>query len=533
MKRRIKTTGILVVVLFLFDIQFPTVGEVNRTKNKEKIKSLHREISDGFLEKWVEQDVAYIITEEEKAAFSRLGTDEERYSFIEQFWIRRDPSPDTIENEYKEEHYRRIAFANVHFSSGKPGWKTDRGRVYITWGPPDQIESHPSGGTSQRPAGEGGGTTQTFPFEVWRYRYLEGEELGNNVELEFVDSSMSNEYRLTMDASDKDALKMVPNAGLTELETMNLAKKEDRFNPASDPRQFEKLGTYAYIMGRAPKVKFKDLEAIVDTKVNFKLLPFDFRFDFVKITDTTVMTPITLQVENRDLTFQNREGIQRAVVNIFGRITTITGRRVQVFEDVVSVDVPDSLFPETLEKRSFYQIQLPLPSGLYRLELVLKDIQSGNTGTIYKGFTVPKFPEDRLSTSSIILANKIDRISSRQLSTGQFMLGGAKVVPNAQEPPAFARGSTVGIWFQIYHLTLDTQTHHPLARIDFVLKAGPNEISRFSEDKQDLVGASSQMTIEKLFPLQELLPGKYCLTVTVTDRLANSQVSQMAPFLIR
>ena len=117
--------------------------ERQKKKNEEKLR---KELETPY-RKWLNEDVAYIITDEERSAFKRLQTDEEREQFIEQFWLRRDPTPDTFENEFREEHYRRIAYANEHYASGIPGWETDRGRIYITFGPPDEIESHPSGGT--------------------------------------------------------------------------------------------------------------------------------------------------------------------------------------------------------------------------------------------------------------------------------------------------------------------------------------------------------------------------------------------------
>ncbi len=104
--------------------------EKERRKREEKLR---KELMTPY-RKWLNEDVTYIITEEERATFKRLQTDEEREQFIEQFWLRRDPTPDSIENEYKEEHYRRIAYANEHFASGIPGWKTDRGRIYIEYG---------------------------------------------------------------------------------------------------------------------------------------------------------------------------------------------------------------------------------------------------------------------------------------------------------------------------------------------------------------------------------------------------------------
>jgi GWxTD domain-containing protein len=515
----------------------------DQKKDKAKEKSLREETSDKFLKKWLDQDVVYIITDEEKAAFKRLTTDDERYQFIEQFWLRRDPSPDTIENETRDEHYRRIAYANERFASGKPGWKTDRGRIYITWGPPDQIESHPSGGSYLRPQEEGGGTTSTFPFETWRYRYLEGQSLGNEVIIEFVDPTMSGEYRMTMDPSEKDALLYVPNAGLTDMEAMGLASKADRFNNTDGTHmgaalggrgirynQFERLQQYVALQ-KPPQIKFKDLETVVNTKLSYNLLPFDYRTDFIKITEDTVLTPITIQLLNKDMTFQSKDGVQRAAVNIYGRISTITGRVAQVFEDVVVQDVPDSLFKQALERKSLYQKAVPLRSGLYKLELILKDLNSGNMGTMYKGFSVPKYEEDKLSTSSIILADNIEKLPLKQVATGQFVIGSSKVHPNVKD--TFSRDKTMGIYFQVYNLAVDEKTHKPSATIEYVLRKGEKEVSRFAEEQDKLTGASQQMTLEKLYPLKDLEPGRYNLVVNVTDNLTKRTISPIAKFEVR
>src|SRR5204863_2430420 len=234
-------------------------------------KALRKELGDTY-HAWINSDVAYIISDEERAAWKQLGTADERDQFIEQFWLRRDPSPDTPENEYKEEHYRRIAYANEHFAAGIPGWKTDRGRMYIMYGPPDSTDSHPSGGTYNRTPEEGGGTTSTYPFETWRYRYLEG--IGTEIEIEFVDDCMCGKYELTMDRSKKDALLNVPGVGLTRYEEMGLASKSDRFNQGglerlgqgpfnrdSTAKEFDRLELYSKVM-RQPAVKFKDLAEV-------------------------------------------------------------------------------------------------------------------------------------------------------------------------------------------------------------------------------------------------------------------------------
>src|SRR5438876_3116907 len=332
-------------------------------KNVQRSREL--ESASRALRKWLDEDVSYVITNEERTAVKALKTDEEREQFIEQFWLRRDPIPDTVDNEFKEEHYRRIAYAHEHYASGIPGWKTDRGRIYIMYGPADEIESHPSGGTYMRPPEEGGGETSTYPFETWRYRYIDG--IGTNVILEFVDPTMTGEYHMTMDPGEKDALLHVPNAGLTQLESMGMASKRDRFSRSDgmttgrslggEPEsmnEFTRLDLYAKIF-KAPSVKFNDLKAVVTSRLSTQLLPFDVRTDYIRVTDESVLTPITIQVANRDLQFQNKDGVMHGVLDIFAQITTPSGRYVNTIEESVVLDVPEHDFQTYVTHRLVYQ----------------------------------------------------------------------------------------------------------------------------------------------------------------------------------
>src|SRR5215212_6793884 len=220
---------------------------------------------------WLDKDVTYIITDEERKAFKKLATDDERERFIEEFWRRRDPDPDTDENEFKEEYYERIAYANEHFSSGIPGWKTDRGRIWIMYGKPDERETHPMGGPYSRMPWEGGGDTTTYPFERWFYRYIAG--VGSGIELEFVDPTGTGEYRLTTNPNDKDALLYVPGAGQTLSEQLGLESRSDRiggFNSSNYQRSQDNPFSKMILMAdlnRPPQVKFSDLADAVNRGV--------------------------------------------------------------------------------------------------------------------------------------------------------------------------------------------------------------------------------------------------------------------------
>jgi len=513
-------------------------------ERKKHDKALEKELASPY-KKWLNEDVIYIITPEEKQAFLRLQTNEEREQFIEQFWLRRDPTPDSPENEFKEEHYRRIAYANEHFASGIPGWKTDRGRLYITWGPPDEIESHPTGGSYQRPFEEGGGETSTYPFEKWRYRYLEG--MGNNVELEFVDPTMSGEYRLTMDPGEKDALLHVANAGATELEAEGRASKQDRFSNTDGTtlgrslgtrpesmNEFTRLELYSKIF-QPPPVKFKDLEAVVSSRIVRNTLPFDYRFDFFRITSDTILVPITVQIPNRALSFQEKNGVQSAAMNLFARVTTVGGRIVQTFEDVIARDFPDTLLEQSLKGYSIYQKAVPLRPGLYRLDVVIKDVNSGNVGVINTRLAVPRYDEDKLASSDIVIADDIQRVSSKEIGLGQFVLGDVKVRPKMDR--SFTPQEHMGIYMQVYNLKVDEKTHKPDAAIEYrVVKNGEKDaapVFQYGETTDKLGDHGEQITLEKTLTLTGFAPGKYKLEIQITDNLAKQTISPTAEFTVK
>ena len=525
----------------------PLKRSITEKQKKQNAKSLKQELSKTY-KKWMDEDVRWIITDEERAAFKQLSNDEERDQFIEAFWQRRDPTPDTVENEFKEEHYRRIAYANEHFPAGIPGWKTDRGQMYIKFGPPDEIESHPSGGSYQRPMDEGGGQTSTFPFEQWRYRYL--EDIGQEVIIEFVDTCMCGDYHMTMDRSEKDALLYVPGAGATLYEQMGMRSKVDRFtgsgverlgsspfNKDLQSKQFDRLEQFAKL-SKPPAVKFKDLEEVVSHKISVNLMPFDVRADFVKVTGDTVLVPVTLQVKNRDITFQNKDGVQRGTVNIFGRVTTLSGRIAQTFEDTVQADIPAELLPKTAENSQIYWKALPLRPGRYRFDIVVKDVNGDRVGTWSRGIVVPEFSEDRLAASSLIVADMMEAVPSKNVGTGSFVIGTTKVRPRVPpadgKPVSFKRNQKMNFWMQVYNLTVDEKTHKPSATVEYnVVNMANNKPVVHTVESTDAMGnVGDQVTLEKTMAAANLQPGLYRIQIKVNDNVSKQTVDPSATFAV-
>jgi GWxTD domain-containing protein len=520
------------------DTAQPSIPANPSENNRRAKKKLRAELSN-IDRTWLMEEVPYIISDEERRAFLGLGTAEEREQFIEMFWRNRNPDPESPVNPVREEHYRRLAYADEHFASGVPGRKTDRGRIYIIWGPPDEIEAHPSGGTYDRPLEQGGGSTSTYPWEMWRYRHLEG--IGENIEIEFVDPSGSGEYHITRDPCEKDALAHVPGAGASLGETLGQSSRSGRFSNSGGTTcplplggisaknsEFESLDRYFRVQ-HAP-ARLKELEPLVSARIAANQIHIEYRADFLRVTSGTVLVPITVQVPNRDMSFQSKEGVYSAKLDLYGRISTPGGVVVQTFEDVVSRDVPESLFQASLKLFSIYQKSVPLRSGLYRLDLVIKDTVSGNLGVFNTAVRVPRFEDDKMDASSIILADQIEAVPSREIGTGQFVLNSYKVRPRLSKE--FSSAEKLGIFVQLYNLKVDDTLHKTDVSVAYRILKEQQEVWRGVESAEHVRQGGEQLTIQRYLPVNALAPGKYTVEVIAIDLLSKETIIRTADFTI-
>ncbi len=509
-------------------------------QRRQQQEKLRKELENPYT-KWLSEDVSYIIGDEEKKAFSRLQTNEEREQFVEQFWLRRDPSPDTEENEYREEHYRRLQYANEHFASGIPGWKSDRGMIYVKYGPPDERDQH-NGGTEQRAFEEGGGTTSMFPYEKWRYRYIEG--LPPNVEIEFVDPTMTGEFHMTLDPSEKDALLMVPGAGLTQCEQMGQCNKSARFSrtdlthngtpPGQDSaamNPFTRLAQRATLEA-PPVVKFKDLGAAVNSSIKYNLLPMKVRADYIPVTGSSVLSNITIQFDRKDLQFKQDGGVSRATVNIYARITSMSRRPVNWFEHVVSEEIPTSMLEQGARGAAIYQNSIPLQPGRYRLNIAARDLVGGNTTSFEMALDVPQLDDSRLGQSSLILADVLEQVPTKNIGKGPFVIGTSRVRPRMGD--TFAREEKLGIYLQLYNFEADEKTQKADGTVEYVItKNGSGEkVFEFEEDVSAISGGAAQVVVQKLLPLRGFAPGQYTLKMKVVDKRRNQTLTPSATFTV-
>ncbi len=503
-------------------------------------EALVQEEQEDYFEKWLNEDVLYIISDEERSVFEQLTTPEEKEQFIEQFWFRRDPDPKTAANEFKTEHYRRLAYANEKFSVGMPGWKSDRGRIYIIHGPPAQIESHPTGGQYQRPLREGGGWTQAYPWERWRYHFIEG--IGQDIELEFVDRSLTGQYKLALNPEQKDALLQMGKGGPTIFEIWKLESKGDR--PYIDPRNrdawahlqrqrdmpFERYLTYSKVQSAKP-VKYKDLQELVKINVTYEKIPFDVRIDFFQLNEAQFLVPITMEMEERNLSFEQQGDMQMAELAVYGVVTSLSNQIVEEFEDDLATGYQFEHSDAVGTGRAMYQKMLVLDNTTrYKLDLVVKDLHSGRVGVVRKAIVPPKVDSQELTLSSPILSNYIFLLEELPKEDQMFVLGDVKIRPSLNN--IFPSDQPLGLYFQAYNSALDQSSLTPSLKVTFRISHDGETVLEMVDDSEKSVQffSSRRMVFIQELPVVGLREGRYRLEVRLDDQVSNQSATTELDF---
>jgi len=525
-----------IIALLLVSVATLSISAQQKQRNPDgQPRKVKQELKKAYVN-WLD-DVDPILTQAERDAFKKLATDDEREKFIEDFWNSRDSDPDTEENEFKDQYFERVAYANEHFSSGKPGRLTDRGRIYIKFGKPDEVESHPAGGTYERPPNEGGGSTSTYPFEKWFYRYLPNVRSG--VELEFVDPTGSGEYRLARNPDEKDALINIPGAGPTIAELSGLDNRANRI------ANLGSFGTVNYT--RAQDSPFEVLQLLRDLErdqpfernflgtstqtpiADFNPVNFETQFNYFKQSDGRVIVFLTIQTDNDQLAFKNSGGVETARLNIYGRVITLANRSAGKFEDSVITTVTSAELSSTRNTKSAYARAFTLAPGRYRVDLMVRDMETGATGIKHEGFVVPEFPSDRLSASSVVLAAKLEKNESGP-NVSPFDIGTTKVIPNVSG--VFKRNQPVGVYLQIYNAAIDQTTLRPAADAEYVLLKNGKELRKQIEDYTQVNEAGQRLTLSRLIDSRSLEPGEYQIQVRIRDHVSGETITPSATFTI-
>ena len=506
-------------------------------KDEKKPAQLQKEEQLDYFKKWLEEDVVYIITPEEKEVLTSLTTEEEKEHFVEQFWRRRDSDPRTALNEFKEEHYRRIAYANDRFHWGKAGWRTDRGRVYIMFGPPDGQKTNAGGSTYYRPAEEGGGSTITYPFEVWFYRHLPG--IGSGIEVEFVDPTLTGEFRLALSSQEKDALLLMPGmGGETHWEQEGLQTRGERVRsmdllrptglrqgaiPLRSP--FETVERYFQLTHRRgiPGSKLKE---IVTLQLSYQTLPYRHRLDTHWISEALSLSSLTLFIRKQDLTFTPwANDLLRAKVTVYGQVETLSQEVVFTFEDELTSDIERSMEVREREKIFHYQKRIPLRPGRYKLTLVVKDSESGHMGTS-RILLVAEGTGEEFGASNVIVFDRVFFTDGQPDLTQPFnYLGGVKLYPSVDN--AFSKERPLYAYLEVYNPAEDQSSGSPDVMLKYAIRPEDSEQVSFT-DISKRTGASygNRLVVVQPISLRDLEPGRYELEFRAEDLIGGKTIAR-------
>jgi GWxTD domain-containing protein len=521
--RTILIRGLLLVLATALIASFAFAQTTPPTDARETARKQKKPERNPSLD-WAEKDVGPIITPEELAAWKKLKTEEEREAFRKIFWDLRDTDPDTEENEYRTAYYERFAYVNEHYTSGRPGYLTDRGRIYLIHGKPDEIESHPSGGSYVMPSYQGGDTITAYPFEIWFYRHV--ADVGSGIELEFVDRSGSGDYRLVNSADEKNALANVPgqrqSAGLANINTSGFQRAQD------NPIEIMLIQTG---MLRAPRVDFTPdtiagSNALID---NSGQIAVGVRVDSFRQSDQSGVAAITVQTSNSDLTFVPSGGAESARLNIFGRITAVDGRPVANFQDAVTTNATTAELIDIKGRKSAYQKVIALRPGFYKVDILVRDLNSNTVGIQKIGFEIPKFNTASVALSSLVLATRLENMGSRPPG-GMFTIGDKKVLPNLSGE--FRQGQGVGLYAQIYNATIDQITLRPAVEVNYSIRKNGAEVFHQIEDWNGMGDSGQRLNLARIFSTAALTPGAYQLVVMVKDQVSGQTLQQAADFSI-
>ena len=530
MKMRQHPSLLSLLLLIIASLSSPGQALAKENEKNRDTSAVQREEAEDYYQRWLNQDVTYIISDEEESVFKSLTSPEEKELFIEQFWRRRDPDLRTSINEFKEEHYRRIAYVNERFYAGKPGWKTDRGMIYILHGPPHEIESYVTGGNYNRPFNEGGGQTVVHPMEVWRYRHLEG--VGDDIVLEFVDRTYTGTYKLILFPDEKDALLHFDGYGLTMSEQLGISDKQHRpsliggRSTAYETRlhnnnPFRRYEIFSRVMV-PKKIKYKDLKELVKVEVGYSNLPFRVRSDYFKLNDGQVLVPITVEIRNRFLSFEPDGEVHSARVGLYGVVTSLSNKFIEEFDQDLVISFGPERLMRGLEGRATYQKVLLLDSGTrYKLDLIMKDLSSNNIGAVKHGIIPPPSMRERekLSSSSMLLSNHMQELPEAPAQDQMFVLGDVKIRPSIDK--SFSKKLPLGVYLHLYNFGMDQSSNTPQMQVAYRISRDGEVIGEATDSRGESIQFFSdrRMVLLKRLNLRSLEPGKYRLEVEVWDQV--------------
>jgi GWxTD domain-containing protein len=478
---------------------------------------------------WLDKEVVYIITAKERDVFRELDTDRERDLFIEAFWKQRDPTPGTPRNEFKEEHYKRWRYANEYFGRGtpRPGWMTDRGRVYIVLGPPQNIE-------------ENDNINGVFPTQVWFYQGDPAYGLPAGFNLIFFKKQGIGEYVLYSPADDgpqsliadymQDAkddraayqrlANLAPNLAPQTLSlipgervmpgTVSLASNMLLANVFSFPQK-KVQDSYAEAM-----LKYKD---IIEVDYSANYISSDAFVSVIK--NSAGFYLVHYSVEPKKISVDSYGNTYSANFELDGRVSDADGNTVFQYAKEVPVSFTGDQFKDLGSTSLAIQDMFPLVPGTYRLDLLFKNTVSKEFSSLEEKITIPEEGSGP-QLGSLILAYQVQKEAAPTPDFVPFRTPGGQLLCQARK--TFARKDNLVVFFQAAGLGPELRSQGTI-KFTFYKKE-----AEFLTKTKGIAEYSSVPDFLEEFPLAGFPPDYYKIRVSVLDGSGNEVMSKDEDF---
>ncbi|MFQ5744352.1 MAG: GWxTD domain-containing protein [Acidobacteriota bacterium] len=488
---------------------------------------------DEALERWPKEFVSYLITDQELQLYQSLEDREQRLRFIDRFWELRDPTPGTQRNEYREEHLRRFAFATRMYAAGKPGWATDRGRIYIILGPPNQLQRNPTGrGPMERAS------------EVWTYNGVDNPRLDASLDLAFVDFHGTGEYELVTDIdatapiwseqsgyvnSNLDAYALRRHADTLYNERLGTSRRVDPARLAQDYLDFSRE---LREIERVPEIhlaRLRSLRRSVEATVSFDAFPVDSVVSYFQATGGATAVEVTVALSYDELLSTYVGGQRHYSADLYAALQ----RQGEVVDDDER-RLNFSLAPQEWDRLEAQKILQPLrlsaPAGSYELLVMVRDNPTEKVGRSIRQIELPALDGPGLRLSSLTLASRVARATRHDDHQDRpFVKGDLRVVPNVGA--SYRPRQPLLLYVQAYGLQLNAASGTNKVTVGGRIE---RDGARFRElpAQHPYPAPKDRMAFSLQVPLKEFPPGAYSVTLTVVDEVAGTSASVSAPFQV-
>ncbi len=482
-----------------------------------------------FYKDWLAKDVIYIITPKEKEVFLELRTEKERDIFVQAFWKQRDPTPGTPANEFKEEHYRRISYANEHFGreTSRPGWMTDRGKIYILLGPPQDISAF-----------EGG--TFVHPVTIWSYQGKPEYGLPSYFDIAFYKRRGMGEYILYSPTLDGPMSLLINYRGdpidvssaYQQLRKYNVRLAEVSLSliPGESLSFGQPSLASDMLIGQLSSLPEKVVDATyAEALLKFKdVIEVEYTANYIGseslasvIQDDSGIFFVHYSVQPDKLSVLSDDKDFRLDFDLNGIVTDLNGNLVFQYDRTFPLQFTAGQIQDIGKTAVVIQDAIPLVPGEYKFSLLMKNTASKEFTSFEKMITIPDTSSSGFGISPLLLGYKIEKIPLLPRVNKPFRVSDLQI--SCQARNVFHPKEGLVVFFQMFGLPESLRQN---GRLEFAFFRQDQE---FKKEERRLAEIAQRNVFQE-FSLQEFPPDYYSIRVSVLDEQSRALVAAKADF---